>query len=548
MICSTCGNEITSGKFCNKCGAWVSDSGPQFTSDTTPPPDVQEATDFRGPESAPQTPEMMYQPPEPEIPQQSFETPEMTYQTPEVRYQAPEMKYQPQAADYQPVLSFDLPEPPAAPAPPMPFAPPPVQEPLFQTPIPQAPQFQSYQPEPPSQQFQSAAQQFQPQQFQPQQPSYRSQPTGFQPQPGYASQQSYNQQQAPGFPPQQGYNQQPGYPQQQSFNQQPGYPQPQQQSFNQPPQGYPQPPQAYNQPPQPGYAPPPPPAYNPPIYQPGYPQTAGAPSPGGSFIELVQKYGGSPLFLIAIILYSAGSIISQVMNFSAFSIFSLAFAILPIIAFWMIFGASKSPRLPERTLTSLTIFKVIIIIGLVMICLVFLLVIVLFIIMIAAANYAGGSSAFSEIGDATGILAALGIGMLIFFAIALVIVIIYYRSVLVAIGSIKKGIINNSFSPLRGVGAFSVFSYIGLGFSIISTLSMMASTSLINNSFDYILNNGMFENGIPDEVYGYLAPFLDALPRNLLVSNIALLVMMVGTILCIVVLNQLSRSIKYKTY
>ncbi|MCL1820517.1 MAG: zinc ribbon domain-containing protein, partial [Oscillospiraceae bacterium] len=151
-------------------------------------------------------------------------------------------------------------------------------------------------------------------------------------------------------------------------------------------QSPPQPQPVYQQP---VYQQPPPPTYQQqPAYQPPVKVAVPHYAPGG-YAERLHSFGGSVLFMVGIILFTAGKLFTTFASFSVWSFFSLMILALPVTGFWLIFAASKMPRLPEKTLTSLTLFKVSIIIDLVVSCIIGLLFVIVSIVLFAGASLDG---------------------------------------------------------------------------------------------------------------------------------------------------------------
>ena len=332
--------------------------------------------------------------------------------------------------------------------------------------------------------------------------------------------------------PQPAYEQQPpGYPQHPVYQQPPGY--------EMPPPGYPQQP-AYQQPPgyqqSPGYQP------QQPVYQPqpGFQQyppfphdTAMYRNGPDEFVERLHEFGGSAMFLIGIILFTLGSLFTILSSLSVASIITAPLSALPIIGFWMIFAASKSPRLPEKTLPALTMFKVVLVIRLVGMCLVILAM------LIVAAAFMIGSSFFGPGYYNSGILIGVGVGLLIGMAVALVIAIVYFKAVFGVIKGIRNGIYRNIVSPLRGVTLFSVFAYIGAVSTIITSLTSSFVSAASTGWIDEMLNI------LPGEYQGFYGSLMGTLPNYNVLYMLFTLMLSVGTVLCVIVLGRFNNSLKY---
>ena len=362
--------------------------------------------------------------------------------------------------------------------------------------------------------------------YQPPQPDYPQ--SEYQP-PQQDNQQGDYQSPQPGYP-------QPGYPPPPVYqppvyqSPQPGYPR---QSVYQPPQpGYPQ--QPVYQSPQPGYQPLP--DYGqPPPYPPDALMYQGAP---GSFAERVRRFGGSAAFLIGIILYTAGTVTTHVLSWSSMlSIIALALAALPIIGLWLVFSAAKSSGVHGKALPALTLFKVHTIIVLVLVCLIVLLMIIGSIgvmVGIGAVDYVSDYIVMESF--TKNILIGVGIAMFIGIAISILIIVLYYRSLLRIIGDTRTGLIYDIMKPLRGAGVFSVLTYIGVGFSIISSIWMMTFTGFANELL----------YSMPYEFRDIFSNALDVFRQTAYTSAIATLVSSVGIVLCVVVLGRFNRSLTYE--
>ena len=276
----------------------------------------------------------------------------------------------------------------------------------------------------------------------------------------------------------------------------------------------PPPAQQYSQPPQQQYAPPPP-QYGAP---PPYPQAAPIPHYApGSFADLLHSFGGSVLFLVGICLFTAGGLIPIFMNFHVWSIFDMGILALPVTGFFLIFAASKMPKLPEKTLTALKLFKVSIIITLVVVSLVALLGLIVGLIIFTLASEIGGGATL------------VGLIALLVAAGAVVFIIIYFKAVLKILTALRNGITYNSFAPIPELGRFTILTYIMVGFAVLSSVVIIASMSFAHN----LLYN------LPD----FFADILrSAIPSQstMALDMIMTLAYNAGIVIPIVVLNQLN--------
>lgn len=292
--------------------------------------------------------------------------------------------------------------------------------------------------------------------------------------------------------------------------------QPQPQGY-QPQQGYPPPPMPMYQPPQPQGYQPPPQGYQPPPQQ-------------GSFIGLLHSYGASNLFLAGICLYTAGSLINAIMLFNVTSIISLLILAVPIIGFWLIFAASKAPRLPEKIMPALTMFKVYAIIALVGIGLIALLGIIacavlIFISFTESGSYFPGGSA---------ILMVIGVVLLLVLIGLAVFNVVYIKALLNILSGLRNNIIYNAFAPLRGVRVFTVLYYISVGIAVLMSLSsLMVPVSMSEAIYTF-----------PYEMQEIMLSF-DYSSSQYALSFILTTAAYAGNIICIVLLNRLNRQLSY---
>ena len=311
----------------------------------------------------------------------------------------------------------------------------------------------------------------------------------------------------------------------------------------QPPPPPPQPAYQAPPPPQPAYqAPPPPPQpqYQPPPaqYPPsGYPAYAPQPKPHyapGGYAERLHSFGKSTLFMIGIILFSAGAVLAEFMSFSAASIITLGLLALPITGFWLIFAASKAPGLPEKTLTSLTLFKVAIIISLVLYSIVALLLLIAAISLFAAASaLAGNPWAQGGVGG----LAFAGFVLLLASGGIVAFMIIYFKAVLKTLAGIKNNLLYNTFYPLEGIKMFTILTYIGVGFTALLALISLFSLNVIG--------------GMIWDLPGFMRDIVwAALPSQGIAAFNALFTLThcAGIVICVKVLNDFNDSLQPNPY
>jgi len=198
-----------------------------------------------------------------------------------------------------------------------------------------------------------------------------------------------------------------------------------------------------------------------------------------SYTDRIHSYGASAPFLFGTILYTLGGLMLPVCLWllSAHPLFTdtprrmlgyglmvvvTILPLLPIVALWMIYSASKSPRAPEKSLTSLTMFRITFFLHLSVIMAGAGLLALLF---GADGQALFGLSIFDSPLDLVLILGAL--------ALIVLYVTFFYGSLFSMIKGIRDGIYSNLFDALPGVGPFSFISY------VTSTLMILAALAII---------------------------------------------------------------------
>ncbi|MCL2002577.1 MAG: zinc ribbon domain-containing protein [Oscillospiraceae bacterium] len=293
-----------------------------------------------------------------------------------------------------------------------------------------------------------------------------------------------------------------------------------------PPPPPPQPaPPPYQPPPPPPYQPPPSQPYPPPYAAGGVPQYVKPVVPHyapGSFVERLHTQTGSILFLVGIILFSAGNLFSLFMSFSIASIFSLMLLALPITGFWLMFASAKAPRLPEKTLPALTLFKVSVTIDLVVACLAGLLLLIVSIVFFAAGDTVSSFSGGAGFVYGLGFLVLLIAGGVVTFGV------IYFKAASGIVQGIRNGITYNAFHPLPGIKTFTILTYIGVGFAVLGAIITAAAVGFVSNMF----------SALP----GFFNIFEDILTDNAL-SALFTLMTSGGIVVCLVALTQFNNSL-----
>ena len=157
-------------------------------------------------------------------------------------------------------------------------------------------------------------------------------------------------------------------------------------------------------------------------------------------------------FILGCLLITAGNIGSAFSDFSWLNLLDLAFAVVHIIALWLIvFEACSSKQSYSKTLVALSMFKVSAVLSLVLFSIVFGLL-------------------------ALAMLFAIFRGITFLFIIAIiggigyVLIKYYFLALLSVLKGIRLRIITNKFVPLDGLDSFLLISYILIGLSIILEL------------------------------------------------------------------------------
>jgi hypothetical protein len=234
--------------------------------------------------------------------------------------------------------------------------------------------------------------------------------------------------------------------------------------------------------------------------------------------------------MVAIILFSAGGAMGIFMSFGLFSIFDLGILALPVTAFWLIFVAAKQPKLPEKTMISLKLFKVAIIVELVVVSLSALLMLIISIILLAVGSRLGAEVVF------IGLILLLVAGGLVTF------IIIYFKAVLQMLAGITNGIVYNSFAPFPGIKQFTLLTYILVGISVTGALVTIISVVAAQQLLWRILSE------IPSEFRMFLNDLIFPNTVILTFQTLCTLATGAGIVMCILVLNQFNDKLISKAY
>jgi len=156
-----------------------------------------------------------------------------------------------------------------------------------------------------------------------------------------------------------------------------------------------------------------------------------------TFVQILQKHCGSKLFLIGVLLYTAGNVLTMLIGYSLVGALPLLVLILPIIGLLLVYFESKHKREPKNTLRVLKFFQICTVIILALLC--------ISIPFSINAILRGGN------------LAALSGFYSLIYSIP---IIVYLVSLLRIIRDVRQGIRKNVQSELRGVLRISIFGLI----------------------------------------------------------------------------------------
>ena len=249
-----------------------------------------------------------------------------------------------------------------------------------------------------------------------------------------------------------------------------------------------------------------------------------------AFVERIHKYGASSTFFMGAILYTVGSILSLLLSFSFANIFSIALLALPIVGVWMVYNASTKPKVPEATLTALTLFKVATIIGLVSFAIGLGIIIIAAIII--AVIIAIGNTYAPVLSIVLGVLVITGATFALCIAF-------YYVALLRVFKSIRNGILDNTCRKIRGVTSFSILSYIGIGLGILTNIALFGSRNHVNN----FIHDIILGLNLGPEFYDVIDIVEDMAiisPASVLLS----LASSIGMLMLIFTLNKFANSIR----
>ena len=193
----------------------------------------------------------------------------------------------------------------------------------------------------------------------------------------------------------------------------------------------------------------------------------------GSYTDRIHAFGASGAMLFGAVLYTLGGLMLPagmwafvqhprgILGYGVIAVLTLL-PILPMVALWMIYSASKSPRAPEKSLTSLTLFRITFFIH---------LSLIMALACLMALRFGGDGQAMfglSIFDSALDLVLVLGVIVML-----IVYVTFFYGSLFTMVKGIREGIFSNMFDTLPGVGAFSVVNYLVSIFVILGALGVI---------------------------------------------------------------------------
>jgi len=275
----------------------------------------------------------------------------------------------------------------------------------------------------------------------------------------------------------------------------------------------------------------------------GYQQPKIGDYDSASYTDRIHDYGKSGSFMLGAALYTIGGLIIPItlwlmtqhasvadasrrhLGYGLMAVITLL-PILPIIALWMIYMASKNPRPPEKSLTALSIFRITFFLH-------------LGVIMAGAALMAlqfgadgeafFGFSIFNNALDMVIVLVGL--------AVIVLYVTFFYGSLFSMIKGIRDGIYSNMFDGLTGVGPFSAISYLTGVIVILGAVGVIlvgvAPLESMPFDFPFLETVSLYAGRWFGESYGIA---MAAMAFGMILSR-------VGSLLCTSVVNQFNSGL-----
>jgi hypothetical protein len=277
---------------------------------------------------------------------------------------------------------------------------------------------------------------------------------------------------------------------------------------------------------------------------------------GAGFIATMNGFSGSGLFLLGIILFTVGALVEVVSSFpgwnttwsdvfssftegtfttllsySAWGVFAAILPILVVIAFWLIYVASKDSKQPGLASPALMLIKINLNFFLVALCLI--AVALLLVSLFVAFGYR-----------------LPGLFMLACSGIYVAVLVCYFSSVLSVVDDVRYGVSNNILKSLRGVPMLRALIYISAGFALLLAIGQVAmgGATALGESVGGFLNDKLANKLMPTwegNFVGVLQAFLDTKPLfGAMPAALIPLVKNAGAVLLIIVLSQFNIKLK----
>jgi len=178
----------------------------------------------------------------------------------------------------------------------------------------------------------------------------------------------------------------------------------------------------------------------------------------GTFIEIFHKYFSGKLFLFGMVLLTVGHVVGAIVNFNLMSLMMRAFVVLPVVNGWLLFVASKFPKLPEKVFIAVKLEKIDAIIGYIS-CIGIIAVYTMVYIFSSARR------------DSYGEVLILTIPILFFVFSASAPYLFYLQAQMLMLNDIRINIRDNSFRLLRGIKVYAVLGCVGVLFNIVDSIA-----------------------------------------------------------------------------
>jgi len=251
------------------------------------------------------------------------------------------------------------------------------------------------------------------------------------------------------------------------------------------------------------------------------------PHPLGIYTDRIHNFGVSSPFMIGAILYTIGGLmlpiilgiyIDHSLGFLGFG--AVLFSAPPVIALWMIYIGSKSPKPPEKSLTALTLFRLTFFLHLGVI----------------AAIAAGMALMFGMDGQALFGLSVFDsplhlVLILVGLAVVVLYVTFYYGSLFSILKGIRDNIYSNAFEPLTGLGPFNGIHNI---VSVIVIIGSIIAITVGLTPLDFIT--------IPE----IITQWFENANFALALIAVSLVITRIGGLISISVLRQFNSGLEYE--